>query len=172
VHDVGAVEPLALHDERLLPDQLLAGNDLHRHAEHLRLHRVVEPAVVDLAHAVAGVEHQVDEVIVLPCLAEPVGEGELGAVARVPQRAHRAIHVRATEEEVEVLRVADDSRVLEEGVRAADEKWHRGVAEHVERATVEGVRVLRGGVEGGLTGHGGESFASPGLLEPLARILQ
>ena len=39
VRDVGAVEPLALHDEGLLPDHLLGRDEPDRHAEH----DVVEP---------------------------------------------------------------------------------------------------------------------------------
>jgi hypothetical protein len=153
VHDVRTVEPLALHDERLLPEQLLARYDLHRHAEHLRLDRVLEPTVVNGAGAVAGAEHEIDEVLVPPRLREPVREGELGSVARRLECLHRAIEVGAAKEEVEVLRVAHDPRVLEEGVRAADEEGYGRVAEHVQRATVEGVGVLRRLVERRLAGH-------------------
>src|SRR5450631_3506654 len=65
VHDVGAVEPLALHHERLLPEELLAGDDLHRHTQHLRLHGVIEPTVVHHGESIAGAEDEVDEVVML-----------------------------------------------------------------------------------------------------------
>jgi hypothetical protein len=74
VHDVGAVEPLALHDERLLPQKLLAGHDLDRHPEHLRLDGVVEPAVVHGTRPVSRVEDEVDEVIVPPRLPSQCGK--------------------------------------------------------------------------------------------------
>ena len=155
MHEVGAVEPLTFHHERLLPEQLLARNDLHRHAEHLRLDGVLEPAIVYRTDAVARAEDKVDEVVVLPRLAQPVWEGQLGAVAGLAERRHRAIHVASAQEEIEVLRVTHDPRVLEEGVRASDEKGNACITEHVQRAAIERVRVARRFVERGLAGSHG-----------------
>src|SRR3954469_6361266 len=81
VHDVGAVVALALHHERLLPDQLLDGRDLHRYAEDLGFHGVLEPCVVDTCESVARAENEIDVIAALPGLGEPVREGDLRPVA-------------------------------------------------------------------------------------------
>ena len=86
VGDVAAVEALALHDERLRPDHLLGRAEPDRHPEHLVLDRVLEPAVVHPRDAVARAEDHVDEVLAVAGLAQPVGEGALGAVALACER--------------------------------------------------------------------------------------
>ena len=49
---------------------------------------------------------------------------------------------RAAKEEVEVLRVAHDPRVLEEGVRAADQEGHRDLGRDArDRLTAAGLTV-------------------------------
>ena len=75
---VGAVEPLALHDVRLLPDHLLGRNDQDAHAEDVVLGRAREPLVVDRRHTVPAAPDEVDEQVVLERLAEPVRSGHLG----------------------------------------------------------------------------------------------
>ena len=81
VRDVGAVEALALHDQPLRPDHLLGRNQLHVDVEDDAVDRVVEPQLVDDRDAVAGAEDQVDEVVALERLAEPVRKRELRLVA-------------------------------------------------------------------------------------------
>ena len=111
VRDVGAVVALALHHERLLPEQLFDRRDLHRHAEDVGFERVREPHVVDAADAVARAEDEVDDVVALLGLGEPVRERDLGVIARPARNASSAgIEVVLLEEEVEVLRFADDAR--------------------------------------------------------------
>jgi hypothetical protein len=72
VRDVGGVAAILLEDERLLPDHLLHGRQLHRRPEHLGVDGVLEPFVVDGAHAVAGGEDHIDEVAVRERLPEPM----------------------------------------------------------------------------------------------------
>src|SRR5439155_2422625 len=113
MHDVGAIESLALHHKRLLPEKLLDGRDLHRHAEDFRLQRVREPIVVDLAHAVAGAEYEVHVIAGLVCLREPVREGDLRAISAITEPIERAVEISAAQEQIEILRIAHDASILE-----------------------------------------------------------
>ena len=54
VHDVGAVEALALLHERLRPDHFLRRTQFHRHAEHVAVSRIREPVGVDAGDRIAG----------------------------------------------------------------------------------------------------------------------
>ena len=90
VQDVGAVEALALHQERLRPDHFLDRHQPHRKAERLVPHRIRKPLVVHFGHAVAAGENQVDEELALAAavrLAEPVRKRELGGDAFFGERA-------------------------------------------------------------------------------------
>src|SRR5262245_21627533 len=84
VRDVGAVVALALHHERLLPKQLFYGSNLHGHAEDVGFERVREPFVVDAADAIARAEYDVDDVVHLPSLREPVRERDFGLIPGLP----------------------------------------------------------------------------------------
>jgi hypothetical protein len=95
VRDVGAVEALALHDQSLRPDHLLGWNEAHRHPDHFRRHGVIEPDVVDLRDAVAGAEDQIDEVVAVKCLAEPMRKRQLRLVSRPMQDIDGALVVLA-----------------------------------------------------------------------------
>jgi hypothetical protein len=53
VGNVGAIEPLALLDECLGPDDFFGRAEPHRHFEDLIADRVLEPLVVDPRDAVA-----------------------------------------------------------------------------------------------------------------------
>ena len=69
------------------------------------------------------------------------------------ERLHRAVLVVRADEEVEVLGVADDVRVVQERVRPADEEWNLRLAQDVHRPAIEGVRVEDRVVLGRLAGH-------------------
>ena len=153
VRDVRAVVALALHDERLLPEQLFDGRDLHRHSEHVGFRGEVEPIVVDAAEAVARCEDQVHRVVALFGLREPVRKGDLGMVSALAERAQSGVQIGPLDEEIEVLRLPDDAGVVEQRVRSPDEKGDASVAEHVKRAAIECVRVAPWIVEGRLVGH-------------------
>src|SRR5262245_22317628 len=131
VRDVGAVVALPLHHERLLPEQLFDGRYLHRHAEDVGFERVREPFIVDTTDAVARAEYDVDDVVHLTGLREPVRERDFGLIPGLPQRAERGIQIRAPNEEGEVLRLANDAGIGEQRVRAAEEKRHLRIAEAV-----------------------------------------
>ena len=89
----------------------------------------VEPAVVDLGDAVAGAEDEVDEVLAAARLAQPVREGQLGAVAGgLEQRSRARSRSSRPEEEVEVLGVAGDAGVALRGEGAADQERHVGAS--------------------------------------------
>ena len=99
-------------------------------------------------------------------------KGDLRVVAGLAQSAERRVEIGASDEQVEVFRLANDSRVVEKCVGAADEERHTRVAEDVERAAVERIRVASWIVEGRLIGHGSAirmrpASASPGLARGL-----
>src|SRR5439155_23854979 len=103
VGDVGAVEALAFHDQPLRPDHLLRRDELDVHLEDLAGDGALEPELVDDGDAVAGAEDEVDEVLPFPSLADPVREGELGAIAGGLKKPAGAVEVGAADEDVEVL---------------------------------------------------------------------
>src|SRR5262249_9922716 len=70
--NVGAVIALALHDEGFRPDHFLHGANLSRSAENLSGIGVSEPVVIDRGYAVAGAENDIDEVVSLVNLGEPM----------------------------------------------------------------------------------------------------
>src|SRR5687768_13960636 len=129
VRDVTAVEPLALHDERLGPDHLLGRDQTYGMVEHGGLDAVAEPVVVDRGHPVARAEDHVDEVVAAARLAEPVGERQLRLAAGGGEDVEHPLDVARMHEDVEVLRVPRDARVALERVGAAHEKRHLGGVE-------------------------------------------
>src|SRR5437764_15041997 len=68
----------------------------------------------------------------------------------------------AADEQVEVLRLANDAGVVEECMRAADEKRNARITQDVQRASIEGVRVAPRVVERRLIGHSDVVIASTG----------
>src|SRR5881628_2709358 len=66
-----------------------------------------------------------------------------------------ALEVVTADEQVEVLRFANDAGVVQKRVRAADKKWHARVAEHVQGATIEGIGVATRIIESELVCHAG-----------------
>ena len=151
---VGAVEALALHDERLRPDHLLRGRELHRSAQHLAHRRVLEPFLVDRRDRIAGAEDDVDEILAADRLAEPVRIREFGVARLALERGHRALHVHAAHEHVEVLGVALDAREMEEGVGASDEKRHLRALEPLHDIRIKCARTpTRFILQQGLHGH-------------------
>src|SRR5262245_15840 len=137
VRHVGAVEALALHDERLRPDHLLDRNEPDGAAEDLLRYAVLEPLVVDDGDAVARAEDDVDEVVAAARFAQPVREGQLGLAASGAERLEHAFHVARVDADVEIPRVARDSGIALEGVRSADEKLDASVVEQAHRAEIE-----------------------------------
>jgi len=93
VRDVGAVEALALHDERLGPDGFFRRAELHRNAKDFLLDGVLEPAVVDFGDAVAGVENDVNEVLAVMRFGEPMVEGDLGLEAAAREGVKHAPYI-------------------------------------------------------------------------------
>jgi len=83
---------------------------------------VLEPAVVDARDAIARRPDEIDEIIALERLRQPVGEGSLGAIAALGQRLERGPQIFIANEEIEVLGIAGDPGVVQERVRTADEQ--------------------------------------------------
>ena len=92
-------------------------------------------------------------IVALLCLREPVRKGDLCPVAGECERLERLVDIGASHEEIEVLRLANDAGVVQDRVRATDQKRDARVAQHVQRATIEGVGVAPGIVEGRLVSH-------------------
>jgi hypothetical protein len=149
--DIGAVEALALHDERLRPDHFLRGTQLHRDPEDLVGNGVREPFVVDGGDPVAGAVDDVDEIATRERLAEPVGKRHLRPKARSRQDVKRFFQVPLSHEKVEVLRVAADAGVARRRVRPAHEEPNPRGLECKKGAAVE---VLCLGIETPLGGRG------------------
>jgi hypothetical protein len=122
---------------------------------------VLEPEVVDAGDTIPRAEDDIHEITALMGFAEPVREAHLGAVATERKRLERAVEVLAHDEQIEILRVADDARIVQESVRATHQERHSGVTEDMQRAPVEGVRTVRRLVERRLIGHAaGQRLAS------------
>ena len=137
VGHVAAVEALALLDERLRPDHLLGRAEPRRDAEHLLVHRVLEPEVVHPGDPVARAEDHVDEVVSAVALAQPVGEGPLDRAAHPLQLLQGAVEVPGMDEDVEILGVPDDSGVAGERVGAADQERHPRLLQLGHRPAIE-----------------------------------
>src|SRR5258708_15320521 len=120
VMDVRAVEPLALLDERLLPDHLLGRHHQRTPAQHLAGEGAAAPVLVDGADAASGGEDEIDEVRAGEGLGEPERVGELGAVAGGRERLEGARDAVLAHEEVEVLGVAPDAGMRLQRVGAPD----------------------------------------------------
>ena len=137
VHHVGAVEALALLHEALRPDHLFSGTQADGAIEQLRRGRVREPEIVDARDAIAGAEDDVHEIRTAVDFSEPVRKRQLGAVPDRGEQVEDAPAVCRLDEQVEILRVALDARVLGERERAADQIRDRGLVEPRQRARVE-----------------------------------
>ena len=105
---VGAVETLAFHDVRFLPDHLLRRNEQTLHSQYFCFNRMLEPEVVNGTDAVTGAEYDVHKIIAMENLAEPVRERHFRSVASPGGRVEGRMCVGRPHEHVEVLGVADD----------------------------------------------------------------
>src|SRR6476469_419915 len=72
MRDVGSVEALALHDQTFRPQHLFWRDEQNVEIEHAFADRFLEPYVVDFGLSVSGAEDQIDEVVVVPRLPDPV----------------------------------------------------------------------------------------------------
>lgn len=116
VSDVAPVEPLAFHDERLGPRDVLRGADLDGKAEQLAVGRVLKPVVVNRRHAVAAAEYEIHEVTLSEHLSEEVRERQFGPVPGAVERPpERGLDVLAPQEQVEVLRAVSGVGVVRQG---------------------------------------------------------
>src|SRR5205085_8471267 len=98
---------------------------------------VLEPHFVHARDAVAGAEDQIDEVVAVKRLAEPVRKGELTRVTGLAENFAGALEVFAADEDVEVFRVPLDAGVPRVCVRAADEIFNAFAVETAERVTIK-----------------------------------
>ena len=137
VRDVGAVEPLALLDERLGPDHLFGRAQPNRHVEDVVRCGVREPLVVDVGNPVARAEDDVDEVLAVVGFAQPVRKRNLRDVAGTLKSLQRAREVRFADEDVQVLGVALDAGIAGEGIGSADQHVDAVLLEHAQRVAVE-----------------------------------
>jgi hypothetical protein len=141
VGDIGAVEPLALLNERLRPDHFFGRAQSHRNVEDLVAGGMFEPLGVDAGEAVTGAVDHVDEILAAVCLAQPVREGHRGAIASFFQGTQRPFEVGRFDEHVKVLGVALDPRISGEGICSANQDVELGFRENGQRATVERLRL-------------------------------
>src|SRR5262245_40039111 len=93
VRHVGAVKAFTLHDERLLPDELLRRTELDRHAEHLPVAGMSKPGIVDGAETVAGAENDIQQRFAVEGLSQPVRKSNLGPVAGTGKCRQRGLTV-------------------------------------------------------------------------------
>ena len=104
-----------------------------------------QPIVVHLDEAVATREDQVDEVMLGARLSQPMAEHQLAADPVGRQRFLDSDPVRATHEEVQVLRVTDESGMVFEGIGSANQIRDAGFAEMPQHRPVD---IGRAGVVG------------------------
>src|SRR5262249_8479521 len=102
--------------------------------------RVTEPRFVHAADAVARTEYDIDEVIAVKCLREPVGVGDLSLIPCVDQQIEDAAMVLGLAEDIEVLRVAGDAGVLPQRMRAPDHEGDTALRQMVQRSSIETLR--------------------------------
>src|SRR5688500_18661350 len=105
-----------------------------------------------------------------------MGKADFRSVSGVAKCVECPLEVGAAQEEVEVLRVANDSRVLQVRVRAAHQKRHVRVTQDVQCPPVKGVGVATWVVESRLRCHSCQCVgafaaesASPGLANGSGR---
>jgi hypothetical protein len=75
---------------------------------------VGEPEVVDHGHAVSRAEDEVDEALAGIGLGQPVRERALRGEPGLPEGGERRLALVSAYEDVQILRVADDTGVLGE----------------------------------------------------------
>jgi hypothetical protein len=139
VHHVGAVVALPLLHESLGPEDLLGRAEVDVAPQDLPLHGVAGTRGRPPPRPVPRAVDQVHEQPVLEVgLGQPVGEGALAAGAGGREHAQGGVHVAAAEEEIEVLRVADDSRVGCEGIRPSHQGGHARLRKSIERPLIDG----------------------------------
>src|SRR5436305_3526562 len=81
VSDVRAVEALPLHDQSLRPDHLLGRNEPNVHADDFTRNGSLEPLIVYFCDTVSSTKNEINEIITIKRLSEPVREGQLRLVA-------------------------------------------------------------------------------------------
>ena len=79
----------------------------------------------------------VDEELTAVGLAEPVWKRQAGSIAGAREGSERPPEVDASDEDIQVLRVALDARVASEGVCPADEHIELGLLKYRQRVAVE-----------------------------------
>jgi Icc-related predicted phosphoesterase len=138
VGDVGAVETLALLNQRFGPQHLLDRREFDRPLEDASGGGVLEPVLVDAREAGAGAVDDVDEVLAAVRLAEPVRKRHVGREAGSIEGAKSGVEVGRANEDVEVLGVTLDPGVGGKGVGAADEDVETRMPQRIQGAAIEG----------------------------------
>src|SRR5262245_4945929 len=77
--NVTPIVTFPLHDEGLGPDHFFRPTKLHGEAEHLTGYRMFKPEVINFTQTVARTENNVDKVILVIDLREPMGKSEFCA---------------------------------------------------------------------------------------------
>jgi hypothetical protein len=126
VGDVGPVEAIPLHHERLGPDALLGRGHHDANAQHLLLGRVLEPLLVHHRDAVPRAEDDVDEAGRRADLRQPMGEDQVGLVPGLGRCAQESLDVAGADEDVEILGRAVDACLMHERERAPDQERNAG----------------------------------------------
>ena len=136
--DVGAVIALPLHDERFRPNHLRDRTNLLRSAENLSRLGIFEPVIIDRGDAVPGAENDIDKIISLIDLGEPMRKSELDLKTRSTEKFENRPNVSPAHENIQVLGIAPDSGVMFQGERAADQERSFGLDELGQHSPVEG----------------------------------
>src|SRR6202022_4108590 len=98
---------------------------------------VFEPEIVDCRDTVPGAENQIDEVLALECLAEPVRKTEVSLITGAPQDFRGAGKIGAADKDVEVFGVTLDPGVARKCVGAAHEIRQPLLIEQAQRVTIK-----------------------------------
>ncbi|MBV9898717.1 MAG: hypothetical protein JO020_31570 [Chloroflexi bacterium] len=135
--DVGAIEPLALLDQRFRPQHLFDRTQLDGLLEDMLFGCMGEPLLVNGRQAIAGAVDDIHEVVAAMGFAEPMRERDFGGVARALENLQGALEVTRAHEDVQVLGVAFNACVALERIGTADEHVQARTLEDIQRVAIK-----------------------------------
>ena len=152
VRDVAAVEPFAFHHERLRPDHLLGGGQVHGHFEDTDGTPCASQSSSTSTRPLPPAKIRSTKWPFSKRFSKPVREHQFAAHALRGERLDHARPVGAPHEQIQIFRVADQPGVVLEGVGAADEVRNPGLAQVPQDRSIDirGADVV-GGMEDSLT---------------------
>lgn len=101
--DIGPMIALPIHDKRFRPDHLPHRYEEDRLFQEHDLGRFTEPFGIDGTNPVTGSKNQINDMISLPCLTDPMGKTDFRMIPPFCKNLHQWFDILSMHEHIEIF---------------------------------------------------------------------